>query len=434
MTGPAAALDIAAAEHAPLASALHLAIAGLVGLAVGLEREWSGHASGPRARFAGIRTFFLLGLLGGTAGLLLWLGFAAAGAALLGMGALFVAVAYVMAVRRAEAELDGTTEGAALVVLGLGALAGVGELGLAGGATPLVVLALGEKERLHGLVHRIGERELRAALEFAVLALVVLPLLPVGPYGPLGGVRPRALWGIVVLLSGLNFAGYLARRAIGPDRGYGLTGLLGGLVSSTAVTLQFARTSREVPRFGASLALGVIAASTVLIPRVTLVSAVLNPAVAVALLPYVIPPLLVGAALVLLALRRRDPAGEPVPDEATPLRLASAIQMAVLFQAAMMAVTAVRHLWGDSGVLASAVLLGLTDLDALTVSMSRVAQSGDGVALAAQAIGVGLLSNTIVKLALAATVGTGRFARATAGGLGALAVAVAVGLWLGGRA
>lgn len=415
-----------------LIAATRLAIAGLVGLAVGIEREWSGHASGPRGRFAGLRTFLLLGLLGGGAGLFASWGYLLLGVVLLAAGALFVATAYVMAVRRPHRDLDGTTEGAALVVLMLGALSGVGQMAIAAGAVAVVVLALGEKERLHWFVAHIGEREMRAGLQFLVLALVVLPLLPAGPYGPYGGVRPRALWSVVVLFSGLNFAGYIARRAVGARRGYGMTGLLGGIVSSTAVTLQFARLSRRESQLGGALALGVIGACTVLVPRVVLTSLVLNRDVAIALLPYALPPLAIGVAVLAIAMRRA-PAASPEEArgaEASPLRLWSAVQMAVAFQAAMIAIVVVRQLWGSPGVLASASILGLTDMDALTVSMNRLGTSADAVSLGAQGIAIGLLANTAFKTTLALALGSARFRRLVLGGLAAEAAAIGAGLWL----
>src|SRR5262249_18411176 len=156
-----------------------------------------------------------------------------------------------------------------------------------------VVFALGEKARLHWLVGRIGTTEMHAALEFLVLALVVLPLLPMGPYGDLE-FRPRALWGIVLILSGINFFGYLARRVVGPGPGYGIAGALAGLISSTALTLQFAHTSRDEPQHARGLALGVMAATTILPVRVLVISASLNPDVAVQLLYIAIPSIVVG--------------------------------------------------------------------------------------------------------------------------------------------
>jgi uncharacterized membrane protein (DUF4010 family) len=418
-----------------IATVASLAIAGLVGLAVGLEREWSGHASGPQGRFAGIRTFFLLGLLGGTAGLFLTWGLSVIAAVILAGGALFIAAAYAMAVRRPGSDLDGTTEGAALVVLALGTLAGVGQTALAGGVAAIVVLALGEKRRVHWFVSQIGEREMRAAAEFLVLALVVLPLLPAGPFGPFGGIRPRALWTIVLLFSGINFAGYIARRAVGPERGYGVLGLLGGIISSTAITLQFARTSRREPAHGVGLALGVLAACTVLIPRVAVLSLALNAPVALALLPYLVLPLVVGLGVLVLAVRRNtlSTVKDTEPTTQSPLRLWSAIQMAVAFQVAITVLSLVEERWGSSGVLASAVALGLTDMDALTVSMNRLGTSPEVISLAARGIAVGLLSNTVFKLTVAAVLGGGTFRKAAVAGLAVLALAIVGGLWVGSR-
>lgn len=408
-----------------------LAVAALTGLAVGLEREWSGHASGPLTRFAGLRTFLLIGGLGGIVGWLVSTGATAVAAVLLAGGSALVVAAYILAARPGGHTIEATTEVAALTVLALGVLAGLGYLELASGATAIMVLALSEKERLRRVVTRIGEGELRAGLQFAVLALVVLPLLPQGRYGPWGGIEPRGLWIIVLLFSALNFAGYLARKAVGPERGYGVTGFLGGLVSSTAVTFQFSRLSREDPSLGTGLAVGVVGASTVLLPRVLAVSALLNADVARALLPFLVPPLVVGAILLLVSVARR---WEPVHEARgldviqNPLRLTSAIKMALAFQAALMLISYVSNTIGASGVLASAALLGLTDMDALTLSMNRLATTPDTVRLAARAIAIGMLGNSALKIALAVGLGVPRYRGLAVAGLGALAATGAVAL------
>jgi uncharacterized membrane protein (DUF4010 family) len=211
--------------------------------------------------------------------------------------------------------------------------------------------------------------------------MVVLPLLPAGPFGPYSAIRPRELWTIVLLISGLNFLGYLARRAVGPERGYGVTGLLGGLVSSTAVALTFAQKSREESGYARSLALGVVAACTVLIPRVLGITLVLSPPVAGELVLYVLPPLLVGGLFIVWFLRPSPPEPTSPPEpEANPLGLLSAIKMVV--------------------------------------------------ALAARAIAVGLLANTALKLTLVVSLGSPAFRRAAAPGLLALGVAVVTGLAL----
>jgi uncharacterized membrane protein (DUF4010 family) len=327
--------------------------------------------------------------------------------------------------------VEATTEVAALVVLALGALAGLGFLELASGATAIMVLALSEKARLRQFVTRIGEHELRAGLQFAVLALVVMPLLPAGRYGPLGGLEPRGLWIIVLLFSALNFAGYLARKAVGAERGYGVTGLMGGLVSSTAVTFQFSRLSRSDPSLGTGLAVGVVGASTVLLPRVLIISAILNADVARALVPFVLPPFALGATLLAFAAARRwEPAQEAkeAAEIQNPLGLTSAIKMAFAFQASLMLISYVSSTIGASGVLASAALLGLTDMDALTLSMTRLGTTPDLVRLSARAIAIGLLGNSALKMALVLGLGASRYRWLAALGLGTLALTGAIAL------
>ena len=408
--------------------AARLAIAALIGLAAGLEREWSGHTSGPDARFAGLRTFFLLGLVGGIAGILAADSSPMIAAALTLGGVALSVSAYAMAVRRPGAGTDGTTEAAALTIVGLGVIAGIGWTGVAAGVGAVVVLMLREKQRLHWLVRHLEEPELRAGFQFAVLAVVVLPLLPTGPYLGVLEFRPRTLWTIVLVFSGLNFAGFAARRIVGASRGLGITGALGGVVSSTAVTFSFSRQSRSDTELGAPLARGVIAACTVLIPRVLVVSTAFNPAVALQLLPMLVPPFVIGLASATIGWRSREGKGAVASvDDANPLRLGAALRMGIAFQIAMVVITLVQRAWGTAGIYTTAGILGLTDMDALTVSMSRP-DSSLPVSTAARAIAIGILLNTLLKLAVAVGLGRLTFRRRAAVGLVSLAAASAVGL------
>lgn len=410
-------------------SLLPLLVAVLGGLAVGIERQWSGHASGPEARFAGLRTFALLGLLAGVAGRLwVWGATALAGIILLGAAAL-IAVAYVTSSRR---DVDATTEVAALVVLAAGVAAGVGEMAVASGVSAVTALLLFEKSRLHEFVARVEGTELAAALRFAVMAVVILPALPAGPFGPLGGVRPRELWLLVLFFSALSFGGYIARRIVGASRGYPLAGLFGGLVSSTSVTLSFARISRDHPELATPLAQGVVAANTVLYLRVMVAAAVLSRELSLALAPMLAMPFVVGAIAVASGLGR---GGDVVPGDAAParnpLQLRSALEMAVVFQVVLFVVYLVEREVGAAGVLATAAVLGLNDADALTLSMARGVGTGTlAVDLAAQAVTVGLLSNTIVKMTLTTTIGTGAFRTIALTVLGLMAAALVAALVL----
>src|SRR5579884_30319 len=297
-------------------------IAALGGAAVGLERQWSGHADGHAARFAGIRTFTLLGAIGGISGVF-WIAGVTGPAAILLSGAVaLVAAAYVAASRQ---DIDATTETAALVVLAAGFLAGMGSVAAASGVIAILVLLLVEKSRLHSLVRRIDSVDLRSGVRFAVMAFVVLPLLPEGPFGPFGGVRPRQLWLLVLFFSGLSFAGYVARRIVGTGHGYLMTGMLGGLVSSTNVTFTFARTSRTEPALENSLALGAVGANVVVFPRVVLATAILNPAVVRPLSVYLAAPALAAFLTLVVGARRSATLAAPDPSPSNPLQLTSAL-------------------------------------------------------------------------------------------------------------
>jgi uncharacterized membrane protein (DUF4010 family) len=398
-----------------------LLIATLGGAAVGLERQWSGHAEGPGARFAGIRTFTMLGAIGGLTGWLWARGVTIPAAILFAGAVLLVAVGYLAASRQ---DVDGTTEVVALVVLAAGVLAGIGSIRLASGIIALATLLLVEKSRLHSLVKRIDDVGLRSGVRFAVMALVILPLLPEGPYGPLGGIRPRELWALVLFFSGLSFAGYIARRLVGPGHGYLVTGLLGGMVSSTNVTFTFARASRTDAALDRALAFGTVAANAMLYPRVLIATAILNPTVVGSLVPYLIFPALIAAVVAAVGARRSSAQAASEVSQENPLQLTAALQMAALFQLVLMTVYAARALWGTSGVFTSAAVLGMTDVDALTLSMARDVAQAVSPATAAAAITIGVLTNTVLKLGLALLFGSRRFKVIAGGALFLMLVAL----------
>jgi len=392
---------------------LGILIATLGGTAVGLERQWSGHADGPSARFGGIRTFTMLGGVSGLCGWLLTIAQREAAIVLLAGATAVIVAAYAAASRQ---DIDATTEVAALIVVAAGVLAGLGSFRLASGIIALLSLLLVEKSRLHSTVARIDDVSLRAAVRFGAMALVVLPLLPTGPYGPLGGIRPRELWALVLFFTGLSFLGYVARRIVGPGHGYLATGLIGGLVSSTNVTFTFARTSRAHPALARQLAFGAIAANAMLFPRVLIATAALNAPLVPLLVPYFLVPALVAAGVAALG-ARSTPALESEADARTnPLQLLEALRMAALFQLVLWGVHLVNRTWGDTGVLTTAALLGLTDVDALTMSMARgMSNDTSALELAARAIAIGVAANTALKLAMALVLSAGPF-RSIAGG------------------
>lgn len=394
-----------------------LLIATLGGTAVGLERQWSGHADGPSARFGGIRTFTMLGAVSGLSGRLLTLDERAAAIALLAGATAIIVAAYVAASRR---DVDATTEVAALVVVAAGVFAGLGSFRLASGIIALLSLLLVEKSRLHSMVSRIDDVSLRAAVRFGVMALVVLPLLPSGPYGPLGGVRPRELWALVLFFSGLSFLAWVARRAVGPGHGYFATGLIGGLMSSTNVTFTFARESCTHPAIDRELAFGAVAANAMLFLRVLVATAALNAPLVPLLVPYFLGPAIIAAGVAALGARRVSAVKTDDDMRRNPLQLFDALRMAALFQIVLMAVHLANRMWGESGILSAAALLGLTDVDALTMSMARGMSGAASLELAARAIAIGVAANTALKLVLALVFSAGSFRRIAGGTLAAM--------------
>ncbi|NOT24729.1 MAG: MgtC/SapB family protein [Acidobacteria bacterium] len=406
------------------------AVAGLVaatigGAAIGLERQWSGHASGPRAHFGGIRTFTMLGGLGGLAGWLSTAGFLPLAVVLLAGAVALIVAAYAAASR---VDVDGTTEVAAIVALAAGSLSGSGQVALGGGVVAATALLLLEKTRLHAFVTRIDDAALRASARFAALACVVLPLLPRGPYGPFDAIRPRELWSLVLFFSGLSFIGWIARRVVGKQQGVILSGLLGGIISSTSVSLIFARESRATDAPRLALAAGAVGACTVMLLRVTLACMVLNPALAAALPRYVVPAFVIGVAAVLAAWRLNAPASQESADPGSPLQLRAALQMTALFQVVLFVILFVQARWGAQALVVTSAFVGLTDLDALTLSLARSAGSSGDIPATVVALTAGILANTCLKLGVALVVGRGAFRSATAAALGAMALALVIAL------
>jgi uncharacterized membrane protein (DUF4010 family) len=409
-----------------LHSLLNLAVAVIGGLGVGIEREWSGHATGPHARFAGVRTFTLLGLASGLAGWMWVSGVQGLAMILLaGLGGLIVA-AYFAASRR---DVDGTTEVAAFVVMAAAVLAGAGSTRVAGGILAVTFLLLVEKKRLHTLVSKLDRDEIRAAARFAVMATVILPLLPEGPYGPLGGIRPRVLWALVLFFSGLSFAGFVARRAFGRNRGYAIAGTLGGLVSSTGATFAMAQLSRKKPEAGRALASGALGSNVVLFPRVLLSSLILAPPLAAALWPACVLPALIGAVLTFRGWRDAGTGHERLEHDRNPLQFGSALQMTLIFQLVLFGIAYAKAHFSSQALYGTAALVGLAEMDALTISMAQLTSSGTAAEITARAVTVGLIANTFTKLVIALIVGRGSFRPLAAIGLTLMGLALAGALY-----
>jgi len=264
------------------------------------------------------------------------------------------------------------------------------------------------------------------------VAVVVLPLLPDRTYGPLDVLNPFTIAQLMVLISAISFVGYAGVRLLGPRRGLGLTGVVGGLVSSTAVTLSMAGRSRERPELSDPAALAVLLASTIMFARVLGIVAVVNPEVAGSL---VFP--MAGATMAGLAasgwrwLRaRRATGGEAAVAVSNPFELGQALQFALLFGVVLLGSKFAAQRLGAAGTYAAGVIAGSTDVDAITLSMAKLAGVEITARVAATTIFLGAASNTVVKAVMAGVVGGPAFARRTAPGLAAMLLAGAGGVVL----
>ncbi len=407
---------------------LHLALALALGLLIGTERGWQARERAEGSRIAGIRTFGLLGLLGGLWGLLAEdLGPVLLGFAFLGLTAVMI-TAHILD-HAADQDAGITTVVAALLTFVLGAYAVGDEPALAAAVAVATTLLLSLKPTLHHWLQRLTEGDLKAALKLLLISVVMLPVLPDKGYGPWQALNPYHIWWMVVLIAGLSFAGYVAVRIVGTQRGILLTGLLGGLVSSTAVTLNYARMARHLP-LGRLLSAGALVASATMFPRVMLEIAVVNPG----LLTLALPPLgLMGlvATLYSLWLWRRERERPPAEglDLQNPLELKSALQFGLLLGLIMVLSEAFRAWLGNPGIYLLALISGIADVDAITLSLSHMANSDLTAVVAVKGIVFATLSNTLMKGLLVIFIAPRQMLPSYAPGLLLTLAAGVLGLW-----
>lgn len=407
----------------------------LLGVLVGIDREKRKEAG--EANFGGIRTFMLIALSGATAahvGRLL----DTPGVLLVALGMIGLALVAAHASehwRAATAPPGLTSEVAALVVFLLGGLCVLGplELAVALGVATSAVLAF--KQPIHDLVRRVGTEDLYAALKLLVATFIVLPLLPRRPVDPWAALNPYTLWLLVILISALSLVGYAATRALGATRGLLLTGLTGGLVSSTAVTLALARRSRE-PHSGPAgmLAAGILAAWLVMLPRLAVLLAVTGPALARRLGPALALLALVTAGATWTGLRRASPGEAPTASGVevplrNPFSLIEAVKFAALFAVVLVLVKRAGQHAGAGGLYAVAAVAGLPDVDAISLSLAGQVRAGGSVDLAARGVLLAVMSNTVLKTALVLALGSPALRRAILPGSGMLLLAAAAAAW-----
>jgi uncharacterized membrane protein (DUF4010 family) len=380
-----------------------LGLALALGLLVGLERGWQERSAAEGSRVAGIRTFGLIGLLGG-----LWeLLSGSIGATALGFAFLAFAVVMVaahIAEARVTKHFGVTTLIAALITFVLGALSVHGERGIAAAGAVVTTIILTLKPILHRWVQRIEPVELTAALKLLLISVVILPVLPDQGYGPWQALNPHELWSLVVVIAGLSFAAYCGVKIAGVERGILLTGFLGGLVSSTAVSIHFARVAKKTNESDI-LAAGVLVASATMFVRVLLLAAIVNPHLTRPLsLPLLAMALIVFAAAALYA-RKSAPKSIDAFKLRNPVELAQALQFALLLAIIFVVTRAVREWLGEAGLYWVAVFSAVADVDAITISVSRMASGDLTIKAALGAIILVTLVNTFAKTLLVAVLG-----------------------------
>ena len=392
--------------------ALRFAVAIGLGMLLGLERERSKVEDGG----AGVRTFALIALSGALAGhlgqslRLDWLALA-----------LFVAVAalivgmYVVTAQRGDTGI--TTEVSALLAFLLGLLCARGQLQLASWIAVAMALLLALKDWLHQLARHINATDVEATLKFSIVTLIVLPLVPDINYGPppMDVINPYKIWLMVVLISALNFSSYLLIKIVGAEHGVGLTGLLGGLASSTAVTLGFSQRSRQTNADASALALGIVLAWTVMFFRVALMTALiswdLGRQIAWAMGLLCVAGL--GASYWLWQRNRKRERGQIEPGN-NPFELDEAIKFGLMFGVVLLVARAAQVYLGDLGLYIAAAVAGLSDVDAITLAMANLVHSdASNLQVAARAIVIAVMANTLTKSAMAIGLGSAELRRIT---------------------
>jgi uncharacterized membrane protein (DUF4010 family) len=402
----------------PFEPHLSLLTALAVGLLVGLEREQAKqdiHAEGaPHPTLGGVRTYPIFALLGALSTMLetasMWMPLVALGGLIT-----LLAISYAGDIRKG-ADHGLTTEASALAIFLLGGLAASRGVVEPMSTRLLLVVALGvtltfllsSKQRLHGLVARISREDLFSTIKFLIAAAIVLPLLPREDMGPLDAINPFSVGLMVVLISGLSFLGYVAMRLYGKGRGVLLSAAIGGLVSSTAVTIAFANRTKLDAKLAPVAAAAIAIASTIMIARVGVLVGVINPS----LLVQLVFPLIgagIGAILGGLVGFRGTKSNDSEIDVKNPFELSSAIRFGIAFAVISLATKAAREYLGDQGLYIAAGVAGMTDVDAVSLSTAKQATAGDVASVVA--ILIAIVSNTIVKSSIAAAIGGPRLGK-----------------------
>ncbi|WP_346795880.1 MgtC/SapB family protein [Halomonas sp. Bachu 37] len=387
--------------------ALELGVALLLGALIGLERGWANREKESGERVAGIRTYALVGLFGGIAALLSerltpW-----------AFPFMFVSIAAIGLVawraqvtERRDYSITGLV--GLLLTFCFGAIAVSVDVALATACAVITAVILDNKHEIHGLLHKMQANELAAGLKLLLISVVMLPLLPNEDLGPGGVLNPYGIWWMVVMIASISFVGYFAMRVGGAEKGILFTSIFAGLSSSTALTLHFARLSRHNQTLAPLLAAGILLACGTMFPRILVYTMVINPA----LLPQlVVPVAAMGGVLYVCALviwrTQKDHQTVDRPERnQNPLDLRMALFFGVFLTLVLLLGQWLQELLGNAGVYLLAASSGVADVNAVTLSLTRMAQSTIEPQTAMLGIVIAASVNNVVKTAMATGFGT----------------------------
>jgi uncharacterized membrane protein (DUF4010 family) len=397
-----------------------------IGLLVGMERERRPDSA------AGLRTFALVAMLGCLFALLTE---KTGGPWMLVVGLLVISVAMVASNFSAQQEekfRGFTSEAAIIITYGLGAAVWFGYATLAVMLAIATTVLLYFKAELRHISEKMTPKDINSILQFAVLSLVILPILPSQDYGPYNALNPRQIWWMVVLISGLALAGYLALRIVGARHGAALLGIFGGLASSTATTMMFSRHARELGHLVRMAAIVILIANVMVMIRLGLVSSVVAPALITQIAIVFACGIVPGVVMSLYGWKILNAAGElPMPEVKNPTELRTAISFGLLYAVVLLASAWLQDIAGNKGLYIVALASGLTDADASVLSTLRMfnlekISSGEAVI----AVTLALMANLAFKIGLVITIGGGKLARHALPGLLAIGAGLATGLLL----
>lgn len=387
-----------------VAALYQIGVALAIGILIGAERGWQKRDLQNGERVAGIRTFTIIGLLGGATG---WL----SRGELVFVGIVFLAITALVFIahRLSYKQTKGvgiTSAIASLTTYILGAAAGLGYTNVAVACGVTMALVLGIKPLLHNWMERIKYEELLAALQLLAMSAILLPVLPNENFGPWNALNPFQLWLMIILIAAISFTGYISVRLAGKRLGLLVSGFCGGWASSTAVTLNFSRLGRQDPSAIPSLASGIIVASSTMFPRLLLITAAFNWALVAKLIwPFALATIGGLLATMLFWKQSKDKKTDEKEILGKPFEFMTTMKFGLILALVMILVRSLNAWLGDAGIYAASLVSGGTDVGAITLGLARDAATGITLDVAAAGIVIAAFSNTVVKAAMTVVVG-----------------------------